>query len=147
MSDDKINVGDIFQIGTALFQVTQPRMPCYKLAIKIDVEGFYGRILESGRLGFYFRVLEEGEVGAGDLIYKIQTDPIGMSISEVNKLMYFDKDNLTGASKALSVPTLSSGWKTVFESRPAKAKTAVDTGEPYRTLTVDRKVSESETIT
>lgn len=147
MSDDEVHVGDIFQIGTALFQVTQPRVPCYKLAIKMGVDGFYSRILESGRLGFYFRVLEEGEVSAGDFIRKVQADPVGMSISEVNKLMYYDKDNLTGASKALKVTALSPGWKTAFEGRLAKAKTAAVTREPYRTFIVDRKVPESETIT
>ncbi|MEE8113864.1 MAG: MOSC domain-containing protein, partial [Nitrososphaerales archaeon] len=60
MLDQDIHVGDKFRIGTALFEVTQPRVPCYKLAIKMAVEGFYGQILKSGRLGFYFRVLEEG---------------------------------------------------------------------------------------
>ena len=54
MLDEEVHVGDIFRIGTALFQVTQPRVPCYKLAIKMGVEGFYSRILESGRLGFTF---------------------------------------------------------------------------------------------
>ena len=68
MLDEDIHVGDRFRVGTALFEVTQPRVPCYKLAIKMGVEGFYSRILESGRLGFYFRVLEEGEIGAGDAI-------------------------------------------------------------------------------
>ncbi len=66
--DEEVHVGDVFRIGTALFEVTQPRVPCYKLAMKMGVEGFYNQILESGRLGFYFKVFEEGEVGAGDVI-------------------------------------------------------------------------------
>ena len=63
MLDEDIHVGDVFRIGTALFQVSQPRVPCFKLAIKVGVEGFYSRILKSGRTGFYFHVLEEGDVG------------------------------------------------------------------------------------
>jgi len=147
MVDEEVHVGDIFRIGTALFEVTQPRVPCYKLAIKMEVEGFYNQILESGRLGFYFRVLEEGEIGAGDVIERVKTDPIGMTILEVNKLMYFDKDNLDGFRKSLHIKALSPGWRGTFEGRLAKAKTSTGTQEKFRTLVVDRKVPESQSIT
>ncbi len=147
MLDEDIHVGDILRIGTALFEVTQPRVPCYKLAMKMGVEGFYSRILESGRLGFYFRVAEEGEVGTGDVIERIKVDPIGMNILEVNKLMYFDKDNLDGLRKALDIKALSPGWKSTFNGRLAKAKISTSIQEKYRTFIVDRKVPESETIT
>ena len=147
MLDEDVHVGDIFRIGTTLFQVTQPRVPCYKLAIKMGVEGFYSQILASGRLGFYFRVLEEGDVGAGDVIERIQVDPIGMTILEVNKLMYYEKDNLDGARKSLRVEALSPGWQTTFEGRLAKAELSTSIEEKLRTFIVDRKVPESETIT
>ncbi len=147
MQDGDVHVGDIFRIGTALFEVTQPRVPCYKLAFKMGVEGFYNKILESGRLGFYFRVLEEGEVGAGDTIERVKGDPIGMTIVEVNKLMYFDKDNLDGFRKTLDVKALSPGWRVTFEGRIAKAKTSAVTQEKYRTFVVDRKEPESGIIT
>ncbi len=117
--DEDVHVGDVFRIGTSLFEVTQPRVPCYKLAMKMEVEGFYNQILESGRLGFYFKVLEEGEVGAGDTIEKVKTDPVGMNISEVNRLMYYDKDNLEEMTKALEIEALSPGWKSTFEGRLA----------------------------
>lgn len=147
MLDHDVHVGDIFRIGTALFEVTQPRVPCYKLAIKMGVEAFYNRILESGRLGFYFRVLEEGDVGAGDVIERVKVDSIGMTIIEANKLMYFDKGNLEGFRTALGVAAFSPGWRATFEGRLAKAQTAVQTKEDLRTLIVNRKVTESETIT
>lgn len=147
MLDQEVHVGDIFRIGTALFQVTQPRIPCYKLAIKMGVEGFYSQILASGRLGFYFRVLEEGEIGAGDLIERVEVDPVGLTILEVNKLMYYDKDDLEGFKKSLGVEALSPGWRTTFEGRLAKSELSTSTQEPLRTLVVDRKVKESETIT
>ena len=147
MLDQEVHVGDIFRIGTSLFQVTQPRVPCYKLAIKMGVEGFYKQILASGRLGFYFRVLEEGEIGAGDVIERVEVDPVGLTILEVNKLMYFDKDDLEGFKKSLGVEALSPGWRTTFEGRLAKAQLSTSTQEPLRTLVVDRKVKESETIT
>ncbi len=147
MSDYEIHVGDRFKIGSAHFEVTQPRVPCYKLAIKMGEEGFYNKILSSGRLGFYFRVIEEGEVGADDVIEKVYADPTAMTIDEVNSLMYFDKDNYEGFEKALKIKALSPGWKTTFEDRLAKAELSERTKDKYMTLTVSKKVPESKTIT
>jgi len=147
MLDDEIHVGDRFRIGSAFFEVTQPRVPCYKLAIKMEVEGFYNQILSSGRLGFYFRVLEEGDVGAGDVIEKVSEDPVGLTITEVNNLMYFDKDNFDDMRKTLRVKALSPGWGKSFEDRMAKAEISEMTQEKYRTLIVTKKIPESETIT
>lgn len=147
MLDQDIHVGDKFRIGTALFEVTQPRVPCYKLAIKMAVEGFYGQILKSGRLGFYFRVLEEGKIGAGDSIEKTESHPVRMNIADVNSLMYFDKDNRNEMKRALSIKALSPGWQHVFEDRLAKAKTAGPAEQKLRTFVVERKEPESETIT
>jgi len=147
LPDEEVHVGGVFRIGSALFEVTQPRVPCYKLAMKMGVEGFYNRILESGRLGFYFKVLEEGEVGAGDVIEGVKTDPVGMTITQVNRLMYYDKDNLEETKRAIQVEALSPGWKTTFEGRLAKAKTSSSTQEQYRGFVVNRKIPESESIT
>jgi ferredoxin-NADP reductase len=113
----------------------------------MGVEGFYSQILESGRLGFYFRVLEEGEVGVGDTIERIKLDPVSMTILEINKLMYFDKDNLDGAKKTLAIEALSPGWRGTFEGRLAKAKLSAAVQEKYRTFVINDKVPDSETIT
>ena len=147
MLDEDIHVGDVFRIGTALFEVSQPRVPCYKLAIKVGVEGFYNRILKSGRTGFYFRVLEEGEVGAGDVIERVSVDSIGMTVRRVSDLLYFEKDDLDRAKTTLRIKALSPGWKRSFEQRLAKAQVAAKAEEKYRTLVVTRKVPESESIT
>ena len=147
MLEGDVHVGDVFRIGTALFQVTQPRVPCYKLAIKVGIENFYSRILESGRPGFYFRVLEEGEVGAGDAIERVRLDPVGLTVRQVSHLLYFDKDDLEGARTALRIEALSPGWRQSFEKRLAKAQRATKSEEKYRTLVVTRKVPESESIT
>lgn len=146
MLDDDIHVGDKFRIGTTLFEVTQPRVPCFKLAIKMDVEGFYSQILSSGRLGFYFRVLEEGEVGAGDVIEKVHEDPVAMTIQEVNSLLYFDKHDFKGMNNALKIKALSPGWRNSFEDRLAKAELSKQTDERYMTLVVSKKVPESKAI-
>jgi len=145
--DQDVHVGDQYKIGSALFEVTQPRVPCYKLGIKMETEGFYSQILKSGRLGFYFKVLEEGEVGAGDSILPIKVDSNGMTIFEINQLMYFDKDNYSRFRDAIKIEELSPGWKKTFEDRLSKEKITTRAEEAYRTLLVSKKVPESETIT
>ena len=138
MPEDAVHVGDVFRIGGALLEVSQPRIPCYKLAMKMGIEGFENRFLASGRVGFYFRVLEEGEVGAGDNIHRVQTDPRRMTVRAVSEVLFFDKENLDATRKALSIQALSHGWKGSFEERLARG---------FRAFTLDRKVVESETIT
>jgi ferredoxin-NADP reductase/MOSC domain-containing protein YiiM len=147
MLDEHIHVGDRFRIGTALFEVSQPRVPCYKLAMKMGVEGFYAQLLKSGRPGFYFRVLEEGDVGAGDEIQLVESDPIGVTVREVSNLLYFQKDDLDGARNALRIKALSPGWVQSFQTRLQKAKAGSKAQEQFRTLVVTQKVPESETIT
>ena len=147
MSDQEIHVGDRFRIGGALFEVSQPRVPCYKLAIKMQVDDFYSRILKSGRLGFYFRVLEEGEVEAGDTIERVFTHPEKMTITAANALMYFDKQNYPGFRKALTISAFSPGWKYTFEDRLAKEASDAEQAKAYQDFEVTQKVRESSTIT
>ncbi|MDA9981453.1 MOSC domain-containing protein [Gammaproteobacteria bacterium] len=145
MLDDKISVGDIFRIGDALVEVSQPRIPCYKLAIKMGIEGFQNRFLASGRVGFYLRVVEEGEVGTGDSIELVHREPNSMTVREVSDLLFFDKSNLDGTAQALAIPALSHGWKGSFEERLDKAEASTEKG--FRAFVVDRKVPESAAIT
>ncbi|MEA3277510.1 MAG: MOSC domain-containing protein [Pseudomonadota bacterium] len=145
MSEEVVCVGDIYRIGGTLLEVSQPRVPCFKLAIKMGIEGFQNRFLKSGRIGFYFKVLEEGEVGAGDAIELVSRDPRGMSVRQISDLLYFDPTNIVDAEKALSIPALSHGWKRSFEERLAKAAEKQRPG--LDTFLVDRKVPESETVT
>jgi ferredoxin-NADP reductase/MOSC domain-containing protein YiiM/predicted pyridoxine 5'-phosphate oxidase superfamily flavin-nucleotide-binding protein len=147
MLDDEVCIGDVFRIGGAVVEVSQPRVPCYKLAIKMGIDGFQNRFLASGRVGFYFRVLEEGEVGAGDPIELLIRDPRRLSVRAVNDLLYSRKGDLAGTRTALSIPALSHGWKDSFEERLAKAEPASISRPGFRTFVVDRKVPESDTIT
>jgi MOSC domain-containing protein YiiM len=75
--------GDIFRFGGATLQVTKPRLPCFKLGLRVGSPSFVREFLESGRLGFYLRVLEEGEVAAGDTIELLASDPAQPTIAEV----------------------------------------------------------------
>ena len=147
MLDDEIHIGDRFRIGTAVFEVSQPRVPCYKLAIKMTHDGFYNLLLQHGRPGFYFRVLTEGEVGAGDTIHRLSAHPVAVTVRQMSHWLYFEKDDLDGARRALQIDALSPGWRSSFETRLTKAKVASAAREPIRPLAVDRKVRESENVT
>ncbi len=146
MLDDDIHVGDSFRIGAVLVEVTQPRVPCFKLGIKMRIQGFEHVLLSSNRMGFYLRVLEAGDVGAGDAIEAVNVDPERMSVAEVHNLLYFDLGNLEGARKALRMKALSPGWRASFEDRLAKAEVSGKTAEGFRTLIVDRIEREAENI-
>lgn len=126
MPDDAIHVGDVFRLGGATIEVTQPRVPCFKLGIKMGMPQFPKMFLASGRPGFYVRVLHEGEVGAGDVIEPVGSDPERMTVREVCHLLYFDQQNLEGAKKALRVQALSPGWRRSFEEILTKAGVPIE---------------------
>ena len=120
MPEDAVHIGDVFRVGGALVEVTQPRVPCYKLGLKMGLKGFEKMFLASCRVGFYLRVLEEGEVGVGDGLDRVRTDPERITVREMCHLLYFDPRNLEGARKALRIRALSPGWRQSFEARLAK---------------------------
>jgi len=112
--EDQVSIGDQFRIGSAELVVTQPRLPCYKLAIKFGRDDIIKRFLVSRRTGFYFAVLTEGEVGAGDSIETISRDANELKVADVTRL-YLEKDELETLRKALSVDALPDSWKSYFE--------------------------------
>lgn len=128
MVEDDVSVGDIFRVGAATVEVSQPRPPCFKLGIKMGLPKFPKLFLASGRVGFYLRVLEEGEVGAGDVFEPVERDPGGMTVREISDLLFFGPDNLRGAERALLVGALSPGWRDSFRERLAKAAGGNESG-------------------
>ena len=113
--EEKVYIGDVFQIGsTVKLQITQPRVPCFKLAYKMGLPEFPKQFLESRRVGFYFRVLEEGEITAGDAITRIEIASESMSVTEILNLRYFDRDNREKIARARKLPALSPSWKRDF---------------------------------
>ena len=124
--ESEICVGDKLEIGNVVLEVTQPRVPCFKLGIKMGgLDDFPNRFLKSGLVGFYLRVLKEGEVRAGIEIRRIGTGSPSMSIQEIHRAMHFDKDNLDSAKTALAIDALSPAWRRRFEKRLSAA------GIPY----------------
>src|SRR5262244_2184401 len=116
LPDDGVCIGDRYRIGSALFEVTQPRVTCYRVGIRMDERRMAALLVEHHRPGFYFRVLEEGEVGAGDEIVKVADGPERLTIAAVNALLYLPEPAKGEIERALRIPALSPGWKFSFEA-------------------------------
>jgi MOSC domain-containing protein YiiM/ferredoxin-NADP reductase len=115
LPDDEVCIGDRYRIGTALFEVTQPRTTCYRVGIRLNEPQMAALLTSSGRPGFYLRVLDEGEVGADDPILSIARGPERMTVAEVNALLYSSHHPRDQLERALRIPALSPGWRWSFE--------------------------------
>jgi ferredoxin-NADP reductase/MOSC domain-containing protein YiiM len=116
LSDDEVCVGDRYRIGEALFEVTQPRVTCYRVGIRMNEPQMAALLTSSGKRGFYVRVLQEGEVGAGDEIVKVADGPERMTVAEINALLYLPGHSRHQLERALRIPALSEGWRTSFQA-------------------------------
>ncbi|MFI5288687.1 MAG: MOSC domain-containing protein [Polyangia bacterium] len=124
LPDDQVCVGDRYRIGSALFEVTQPRVTCYRVGIRMNEPRMPALLTGSGRPGFYFRVIEEGEVGADDAIVKIKEGEEHMSVSELNALLYLPGHPRDRLERALRIPALSPGWRGSFAALLESARRA-----------------------
>ena len=121
MTDHTVRVGDTFRMGGAVVQITQPRVPCFKLGIRMGIPDFQIRFAQALRTGFYLRVVEEGEIVAGDTIEPISRDPVDLTVADMMRLLYFEPDNLEDTRRALQIEAMSPGWRESFEGRLRKA--------------------------
>jgi ferredoxin-NADP reductase/MOSC domain-containing protein YiiM/ferredoxin len=157
LPDDVVCIGDRFQIGSALFEVTAPRVTCYRVGIRMNEPQMPALLTQSGRPGFYFRVLQEGEVGAGDEIVKVGEAKERMTIAEINALLYLPDHAPESLQRAVRIEALSPGWRASFEAllqsgassgnaglTPAAAAHPVAPG--FRSLTVSAVDRESADV-
>ena len=128
LPDDVVCIGDRYQIGGALFEVTQPRVTCYRVGIRTNESRMPALLTSSGRPGFYFRVLREGEVGAGDEILKVGEANERMTIVEINALLYSPNHPRDRLERALRIEALSPGWRWSFEALLQNQTTAAGSG-------------------
>ncbi len=115
LADDEVCIGDRYRIGTALFEVTQPRVTCYRLGLRMNNPQMAALVVAHHKPGFYFRVIEEGEVGTGDDIQKIADGPGRITVAEVDSLLYLPNHDPKRIAIALTIPALSEGWKGSLE--------------------------------
>jgi ferredoxin-NADP reductase/MOSC domain-containing protein YiiM len=116
LPDAEACIGDRYRIGDALFEITQPRVTCYRLGIRMNEPQMAALLVKHGRPGFYFRVLEEGEVEAGNTIVKIASGSERMTVSEINSLLYMPGHPREKLERAARISALSVGWRHSFEA-------------------------------
>ena len=117
LGDDEVCIGDRYRIGSALFEVTQPRVTCYRVGIRMAEPRMAALLTGHGRPGFYFRVLEEGAVQPGDDVVKVATGVGRMSVASINALLYLDRrPDPQLLQRALRIPALSPGWQVSFRA-------------------------------
>src|SRR5712691_2148354 len=126
LPDDEVCIGDRYRIGSALFEVTQPRVTCYRVGIRMNEPRMAALLVEHHRPGFYFRVLETGDVAAGDEIVKVGDGPERMSVAEADALLYLTGHSRAQLERALRIPALPAGWRSSFQAllqqEPGQAK-------------------------
>ncbi|MGH8257034.1 MAG: MOSC domain-containing protein, partial [Steroidobacteraceae bacterium] len=128
LPDDAVCIGDRYQIGDAVFEVTQPRVTCYRIGIRMNEPRMAALLTSSGRPGFYFRVLQEGAVGAGDEIMKVGEAAERMTVAEINALLYAPDHPRDRLERALRIEALSSGWHASFDALLRSQTTAAGNG-------------------
>jgi len=116
LSDDEVCIGDRYRIGSALFEVTQPRVTCYRVGIRMGEPRMAALLVEHHRPGFYFRVLEVGDVAAGDEIVKVSDGLERMSVAEADALLYLRGHSRAQLERALRIPALPAGWRSSFQA-------------------------------
>ena len=156
LGDDEVCIGDRYQIGTVTFEVTQPRVTCYRVGIRMNDPRIPALLVSHHRPGFYFRVLETGEVQAGDEIIKLASGPERMPIAEADALLYLPGHPRQQLLRALRIPALSPGWQASFralldeEPGGGNAGLAVTSPPPawpgFRQLAVTAITHESESV-
>jgi len=125
--EHSVHVGDRFSVGSAEVIVTQPRLPCFKLALRFEDDGMVKRFFSSGRTGFYLAVTHEGEVGVGDEMKMIGRDPNGVPVSEIIRLYAckgYDDADVAWVQRALRVEALPESWKNYFREKLVRIPTS-----------------------
>jgi ferredoxin-NADP reductase/MOSC domain-containing protein YiiM/ferredoxin len=156
LADAEVCIGDRYRIGTAIFEVTQPRVTCYRVGIRMNDPRIPALLVSHHRPGFYFRVIEEGDVQAGDDIIKLVSGPEQMPVADVDALLYLPGHTRQGLLRALRIPALSPGWQASFrallDEKPGSGNAGLTVTSPppawpgFRQLTVTAIAHESDSV-
>jgi ferredoxin-NADP reductase/MOSC domain-containing protein YiiM len=157
LPDDEVCIGDRYRIGEAEFEVTQPRVTCYRVGLRLGEPGLPALLVGHHRPGFYMRVLSEGHIEAGDQIVKTRTGPGALSVADTDALLYLPGHDPGTLRRALQIPALSPGWQGSFRDLLTAAGSASPATAPaartepawrgFRPLRVAQVVPETSTVT
>ena len=160
LPDDEVCIGDRYRIGAAEFEVTQPRVTCYRVGLRLGQPEMPALLVSHHRPGFYMRVIREGPIEAGQPIIKTRTGPHALTVADTDALLYLPGRDLAKLKQAVQIPALSPGWQQSFHdllAAPAGPGTAPPPGtEPvpspppawagFRPLRVARVVRETAAV-
>jgi MOSC domain-containing protein YiiM len=160
MADDQVCVGDRYRVGGTVLEISQPRVACFKVGIRLNDERVPALLVKHRRPGFYFRVIQEGVVSAGDAIEKLADGPGRMSVADIDSLLYTSEHPAKKLEQALRIDALSVGWRRSFEAlRDAATKHlagnvglsplgvwAAPAWTGFRTLVVTKRRRESDDV-
>ena len=147
LADDQVCIGDRYQIGEAEFEVTQPRVTCYRAGLRLGEPQMAALLVAHHRPGFYMRVITEGHIQAGDAIIKTRTGPGALSVADTDALLYLPGPEQGKLQTAVRIPALSPGWRQSFRdmlARPAPPPTPAWPG--FRKLRATRVTAEDATV-
>jgi ferredoxin-NADP reductase/MOSC domain-containing protein YiiM/ferredoxin len=154
--DEEVCIGDQYRIGSAIFEVTQPRVTCYRVGIRMNDPRIPALLVSHRRPGFYFRVLQEGDVEAGAEILKLTSGPEQMTVAEVSALLYLPGHPRQQLLRALRIPALSAGWqeslRALLDGEPGAGNPGLLAASPppawagFRQLTVTAIERESDSV-
>ncbi len=120
LAESGVCIGDIWQLGSVQFEVSQPRQPCWKLSRRWRTADLARQVTHNGRSGWYLRVREPGEITAGQSIELLTRPHPTWTITRAQQLMYFEQENLAAATELAAIPALAESWREVFRARIAK---------------------------
>ncbi|MEV4347202.1 MOSC and FAD-binding oxidoreductase domain-containing protein [Actinoplanes sp. NPDC049596] len=150
LPDDEVCIGDRYRIGEAEFEVTQPRVTCYRVGLRLDAPAMPALLVAHRRPGFYLRVIVEGRVQAGDEIIRIRHGRHAMTVAEIDALLYLPGRDIARLRDAVDIPALSPGWQQSFRDLLAGGASPPVGVEPgwkgFRPLTVTGIHQESSTV-
>ena len=157
LGDDEVCIGDRYRIGEAEFEVTQPRVTCFRVGMRLGAPELPALLVAHHRPGFYLRVITEGQVEAGDPIVRTLVGRHALSVADIDALLYLPGRDVDRLRAAVDIPALSPGWQQSFHELLDAARTGTPAGAPpvgvepgwpgFRRLRVTRLVAESSTVT
>ena len=117
LTENELNIGDIYQLGSAKVQLTVPRRPCSKINLSYNDNRILKEVIEKGKTGWFYKVLEEGEVRPGDYLELLESPYPGLSVLKLHiqgygKNRYDDNDFL---KKCLKTEVLDQNWQAEIE--------------------------------
>jgi ferredoxin-NADP reductase/MOSC domain-containing protein YiiM len=157
LPDDEVYIGDRYRIGEAEFEVTQPRVTCFRVGMRLGEPELPALLVAHHRPGFYLRVIAEGQVQAGDEIVRTRVGRHALSVADIDALLYLPGRHLEQLRAAIDIPALSPGWQQSLRGLLDAAENGTQAGAPpigvepgwpgFRRLRVAKLVPESSTVT